>query len=101
MRHSHCTRTEVTVCPSPGTLKSSAQAKEADQGLGVIREGVGSKGEVVIMAQGEAQLCPHGSHPPAEEPSKARGGSERAPETFRGMEQLCAGATTEAAPTCL
>lgn len=61
----------MTTCPSPGSLKSSAQAKEADQGLGVLREGMGSKREVVIMAQGKAQLCPHGSDPPAEEPSKA------------------------------
>lgn len=60
-----------SMCLSPGTLKSSAQAKEADWGLGVIREGMGSKGEVVIMAQGKAQLCPHGSDPPAEEPSQA------------------------------
>lgn len=59
------------MCSSPGSLKSSAEAKEADQGLGVIMEGMGSKGEVAIMAQGKAQLCPHGSDPPAEEPSKA------------------------------
>lgn len=90
----------MTMCPSPGTLKSSTQAKEADWGLGVIREGMEREGVVVIMAQGRAQLCPHGSDPPAEEPSKARGGSNWAPETFRGMEQLCAGATPEAAPTC-
>lgn len=53
------------MCPSPGTLKSSAHAKEADWELGVIGEGMGTKGEVVIMAQGKAQLCPHGSDPRA------------------------------------
>lgn len=53
------------MCPSPGTLKSSAHAKEADWELGVIGEGMGTKGEVVIMAQGKAQLCPHGSDPHA------------------------------------
>lgn len=42
------------MCPSPGSFKSSAQAKEADWGLGVIRQGMGSKEEVVIMAQGKA-----------------------------------------------
>lgn len=46
-RQSHCIRINVSL---PGTLKSSAQAKEADWGLGVIREGMGSKGEVVIIA---------------------------------------------------
>lgn len=46
--------------PPPGTLKSSAWVKEANRGLGIIREGMESKGELIIMAQGKAQLRPHG-----------------------------------------
>lgn len=63
-KQSHHVRTEVTTCPSPGTLKHSAWAKEANGGLGFIREGMESKGEMVVMAQGKARLRPHGCDPP-------------------------------------
>jgi len=79
-RQSHCVRTEVTMCPSPGTLKSSAQVKEARCGHEVIRKGRRAKEKwelwlrVKLSCAHMAVILPEKSSAKLEE---VQGGSQR------------------------
>lgn len=99
-RQSHRVRTEVTACPSPGTLKILAWAKEANRGVGVIWEGWSAKEKWELGHRVELGCAPMAVILPREELSKAQGGSEQELETIGGTEQLCAGAVMEMTTPC-